>query len=240
MPANRKLGLWSMLGAFLVSCGTPGLLNPTLTATVTVAPAATQTAPPTATEPPAPTSTRAATATATPTSTPTPAPTETSTPVPTATPRNTATPQPAQVAPAATATTTPASSVVVPPPQVFQFDVGGFMQYLDYAHSKYQQMTFIIGAATKQTGSCRAFNQIYGEILGVVAFTGAPEAWQAMVEEYNALRTQVIITIEPVNRVCQAGGGTVDEETDRQMLDFLDRAQNRMYEMLQQAQSMIQ
>jgi hypothetical protein len=130
--------------------------------------------------------------------------------------------------------------VVVPPPQVFPFDVGGFMTYLDYAHSKYQRLTTMIGSATRRTGSCSAFNQLYGEILGVVAFSGAPEQWQALVEEYNALRTQVIITIEPVNRVCQGGGGVVDEETDRLMLDFVDRAQNRMYEMLQQAQAMIQ
>jgi hypothetical protein len=167
-------------------------------------------------------------------------PTETFTPAPTATPRNTATPKPARIAATTTPTSAPVSNVVVPPPQIFQFDVGGFMKYLDSAHLRYQQLTGMIGLATRQTGSCREFIEFYNGVLGLVAFTGAPEPWTSMVEEYNAFRTQVLIGIEPVNQVCKGGGGHVDEETARKMLALLDRAQNRMYEMLQQAKAMTQ
>jgi hypothetical protein len=35
-----------------------------------------------------------------------------------------------------------------------------------------------------------------------------------------------------------AGGGVVSDAVDRQIVDFFDMAQNRMYEMLQQARAM--
>jgi hypothetical protein len=246
MLAKHELGLLIVITVLLVGCSTTSPL--TATAMDTVVPTVTQTAAPSATEPPTATSTAAPTATTKPTSTPAPiattpptstaAPTETFAPAPTVTRRNTATPKPTKVVATATPTGAPVSSGVVPPPQVFQFDVGGFMKYLDYAHLRYQQLAGMIGLATRKTGSCREFAEFYNGILGIVAFADAPEPWTAMVEEYNTFRAQALSVVEPVNQVCKAGGGSVDDETDRKMLALLDRAQNRMYEMLQQAKTM--
>ena len=114
------------------------------------------------------------------------------------------------------------------------------MKYLDYAHAKYQALLAGHGSIAKgeHVGSCVWFDQIRGEILGIVAFSAAPEQWQAMVSEYNSLRTQAIIVIEPINKVCKAGGGTIPTETDQKIIALYDMAQNRMYQMLQQAKSM--
>ncbi len=115
------------------------------------------------------------------------------------------------------------------------------MKYLDYAHTKYQAFLKGHGGAAKgdYVGSCAWFNQIRGEVLGIVSFTDAPEAWQTMVSEYNSLREQAIVAMEPINAVCARGGGTISAETDQQIISFFDHAQNRMYQMLQQAKAMI-
>jgi hypothetical protein len=128
----------------------------------------------------------------------------------------------------------------VPPAESFEFTPGGFMKYLDYAHAKYQKILQFVGGASKgdYVGSCTLFDQYRGELLGIVAFTNAPEAWKTMVDEYNSLRTQAIVVIDPIDRVCRGGGGKISEETDRQINGLLDHAQNRMYEMLEQARTM--
>ncbi len=252
MKANMAIKHYSLIfvltivAGLLAGCGNSGLLTPTAmnaaTALPTLLPTSTSTSVPPSTA--TATSTNTPTATVLPTSTPMPSPTATATPVSTATPKNTAAPKPTKIAPTATATATLAiasSSVEVPPPQLFQFDAGGFIKYLDYAHLKYQLYLQGHGGVSKgdYIGSCVWFNQIRGEILGVVAFTNAPPEWQAMVNEYNSLREQAIIAIEPVNAVCARGGGTISAEADHQILALFDHAQNRMYQMLQQAKAMI-
>jgi hypothetical protein len=141
----------------------------------------------------------------------------------------------------ATPTTAPAGASV-PPPLVFEFTPGGFMQYLDYAHKRYQMMLEYVGGAFKgdYIGSCNLFNIRRNDLMSIVAFTNVPEEWRAMVDDYHSLRTQAFIVTDPIHQLCQGGGGTVSEETARAISDLLDRAQNRMYEMLQQARAMTQ
>ncbi len=242
MPVRHQLGLLITIMTLLAGCNTVGPSTPVAAITNTAVPTFTQTAAPPTTEPATATSTSTPTATPTstrtPTSTSTSTPTGTFTPAPTVTPRNTATPRPTKVAATATATNAPASGVVVPPPEVFQFDIGGFVKYLDQAHLRYQQLSGMIGLATRQTGSCQIFFEYYNGVLGLVAFKDAPEPWTAMVTEYNNFRTQVLVVIDPVNQVCKGGGGSVDSDTDRKMLSVLDQAQSRMYQLLQQAKAM--
>ncbi len=59
-----------------------------------------------------------------------------------------------------------------------------------------------------------------------------------MVTEYNNFRTQVLVVIDPVTQVCKGEGGSVDSDAVRKMLTLLDQAQNRMYQILQQAKEM--
>lgn len=234
------------IGAIIfAACATPNSPTPTPTA-VEIA-AATATALPQATSTSLPTATATSTSTPTFTATSTPMakatatlePTATSTPAPTTAPRNTATPKPTAVPPTAT---TAALNVEVPPPQVFQFDVGGFMQYLEFAHEKYQRMLEYVGGAIKgdYVGSCNMFIMKRDELMAIAAFTDVPEQWKAMVDEYHSLRTQAFVATDPIHQLCKGRGGTISEETARTFTSLLDRAQNRMYEMLQQAQAMTQ
>jgi hypothetical protein len=227
----------------LAACG-----SPTPAPVPTAAPTETS-VPPTATSTSTATALPTATATPPPTATPTetPQPTATSTPAPTTTPKATATPKatrtpkPTAVPVTLAPTTAPVvSSGAVPPPQVFQFSGDGFRQYLDYAHVKYQVFLAEFGSVAKgdHSGSCLWFFQRRNELLGIVTFTGAPEPWTAMVEEYNSFRTQTLTVIEPLNALCGGGGGAIPEGLDRQITDLFDRAQNRMYEMLKQAKTM--
>ena len=114
------------------------------------------------------------------------------------------------------------------------------MKYLDYAHSAYQGITGAVGYASdgRHVGNCEWFFRARNTVLGIVAFNNAPEPWQEMVTEYNSLRAQAITTIDPINKVCRGGGGTISDETDKQILAVFDNAQNRMYQMLQQAKAM--
>jgi hypothetical protein len=229
----------------LAACGssTPA---PTPTAAPTetsVPPAATSTALPTPTETPQPTATSMPAPTATPSATATPL--ATTTPKAPATLKSPPTPRATAVPATPAPTTAPvaasgAASGAVPPPQVFQFSGDGFRQYLDYAHVKYQAFLAEFGSVAKgdHAGSCNWFFQRRNELLGIVALTGAPEPWTAMVEEYNSFRTQTLAVIEPLNALCGGGGGAIPEGLDRQITDLFDRAQNRMYEMLNQAKTM--
>jgi hypothetical protein len=125
--------------------------------------------------------------------------------------------------------------VEIPPPQVFQFDGGGFIKYLEYAHQAFRISIPTDGAR----GDCGNMNRIRNNMLSVAAFENAPEPWQAMVAEYNGWRTKVLAGVDPVYKVCQGGGGTLPLETAQQINALSDKAQNRMYEMLQQAKAMI-
>ncbi len=111
------------------------------------------------------------------------------------------------------------------------------MKYLDYAHQAYGVS---VSTDTRRPNDCINFYRLRNNILGVVAFENAPEPWQAMVAEYNSLRTQVLIGIDPIYKICQGGGGTLPLETAKQINATCDNAQNRMYQMLQQAKTMIQ
>jgi hypothetical protein len=241
-----SLVLCVILTGLLTACGSstpkPAATVPTETsvpATATIAP----------TETPLPTATATTLPTATPTETP--EPTATLTPVPSMTPSATATALPKAtptrkptVVPATTTpapTTAPvASSNVVPPPQVLQFNSNDFKKSLDYAHTTYQLFLANFGSVAKgnHTGSCSWLFQRQGAMMSLVAFTGAPEPWTAMVDEYNASRTQVLTAIEPLMNLCRGGGGTIPEGLDREIIDLFERLQNRMYEILKVTETM--
>lgn len=89
-------------------------------------------------------------------------------------------------------------------------------------------------------GTCNMFNIRRNDLMSIVAFTNVPEQWKAMVDEYHDLRTQAFVVTDPIHQLCQGGGGAISEETARAISSLLDRAQNRMYEMLQQAASLTQ
>lgn len=196
--------------------------TPTATATATVQPSATPTVTPSATP--------SATPTTTPTSTPQPSPTATRTKKPTQPPAS------------ATPTVEPVSnSAMIPAPFTKPFSPDLFIQMLDNGHAAFIKFLAYHGKVSSgniSIGSCYKFFNIRDEWKNLLVLSDVPEAWAALYTEYSALRNQVFVVTDPINQICGAGRGTLSAETDQQILNFLDSAQNRLYQLSQQAQAM--
>ena len=228
----RPIKLFTLVAILVTGCAVSPA--PTPTATATYPPVATSTQPATATVTPTSTGTSTPTVvpSATPSTTPTSSPTVKPSPRPTVKPtRVPSTPTPT---PAATR-----AGVQVPGPQIEPFDAGGFIDYLNRAHTSFQ--TFLSGfgnlVAHGITGSCQWYNQVRNDWLGMIGFSDVPEAWQSPYSEYRSLINGAFQVTEPIHSICQAGGGSIDDATDRQIIDFFDAGQNRLYQMIQEAKT---
>jgi len=182
-----------------------------------------------------------ATDTLAPTSTPirqptsTAAPTHTRTPLPTATytPRPTDAPTRMARTPTPLPTATASSSRRVEP-----FNADAFVERLRNTHFDFQMFGAHVGFATRGMGECRVAFYYWDIVVHAPAYANVPEAWLSLTSEYIALMDRAVEIMRPIIHVCQAGGGTIDEETDRQILTFFDQAQNRLYQMTQEAAAM--
>jgi hypothetical protein len=198
------------------------------TATV---PQATDTPRPTATASFTPTRTRTATRTPTATFTETPSPTATASPTPRPTqPPNTPTPA---------ATATPATA-----PQLnrttIPWDIDSFLKSLKTAHRNVQRMRELLSFVTEsgKPGSCGEAGFARSAILGAFAYSDVPPAFQPLYVEYIRLLDGTVYATTPVFDVCEAGGGTIDEETSLNMLAYAQAAELRLFAMIQEAEAL--
>ena len=224
-PQTILRALLAILALSLTACSANATPVDTPTATITETVTATATMPPTATSSPTPTST----------STPTLMPTAT----PTTEPTHTFTPRPTKVPVTPTATSAP-STASFPPPEVHPFDVGGLIDYLGRAHDSFQQFLSGFGniVAHGIKGNCNWYIQVRNDWMGMIAFSDVPDQWQPWYSEYRSLIAGAFDVTLPIHNVCNAGGGTIDDATDQKIINFFDSAQNRLYALIQQANSM--
>lgn len=192
----------------------------------------------TATATRAPTETPTLRPTSTPTATPTAMPTQTPTSTPTDTPTVTPTPRPTRIppTPTATLTATPAAYVLDPPRP---FDPGELYDNLKRVHDSYQAFLGYFGqiVSSGAMGDCNTFRRYWNLWLGLSVFTDVPDTWSSMYAEYRSLVDGTFQVMMPLNNICQGGGGTIDDETDRRIIDYLDMAQNRAYELIRQIEA---
>ncbi len=120
------------------------------------------------------------------------------------------------------------------------FDIQAFIDILFDAHKSLQGSLYVIGPAVKgdHVGNCLAFNGHREKWIHYPIFVGAPEPWQSMHSEYRSLIEGAVQVTMPIYYVCSQGGGNVSEEDDRKIVVYLDMAQNRIYQLLKQAQAM--
>ena len=202
---------------------------PTPTSTNTNTPAATPTNTPTATFTP--------THTPTVSRTPSPTPRPTDTPTPTATPLLTPTPRATRVPPTPVPTATPAVA-----PQLdrttIPFNVDGFIKSLRDAHRNVQRIRELLSYVTEsgKVGSCAEYGFARSGVMGAFAFSDVPPAWQPLYIEYIRLLDGTAYVTLPVHTVCEAGGGTIDQETDLKMLSYTQSAELRLFAMIQEAE----
>ncbi len=189
-------------------------------ATVTLErPAPTQTAP-----------TQTASVTASPSERPsnTPTRTATATPEPSSTPAHTATPRPTLGA-TATLTATPGPTLAAP-----RFPETGIHAWsrADFAHEVNELASFVntfltyfrddVVAAGKE-GDCGRVTGLFREmVVNQAAYNDdVPADWYGLYYEYRTLVAETVSTIKPIVDVCWAGGGTIPDDVDRQVIDGL-------------------
>lgn len=245
MHRFRLLPVLIVIGLVACSPGSPPL--PTPTASIAASPTV---MPPTETVPPSPTA--SPTATVKPSDTPTRAPSATPTALPTSTPSATPRPSPTAIAtlitePTQAPTSSPTSTAPapapsnIPAPPINPFSPDLFISTLDKGHAyfiKFLQYHGKVSSGNIAIGSCYKFFNIRSEWASLSLFTAVPEAWAPLYTEYQAIREQVFVVTDPISQICGAGRGSISAETDQQILSFLDNAQNRFYELGQQARAM--
>ena len=208
--------------------------------TSTATAVAVATLPPTATDTPRPTNT--ATPTLTPSATPTPTSTKTPTPSPTVTASATATRAPTRVP----VTPKPSSTRTAPPAHVYldrttlPFKVNDFSKSLEEAHSSFQLFANTMQQIVNDgvTGNCSSYQRSRSDWLGLPAYADVPPAWHSIYLDYVTLLDDAVAITAPINQVCAAGGGTVDSDTDRKIVEFFTTNQNHFYELIQAANAL--
>jgi hypothetical protein len=74
--------------------------------------------------------------------------------------------------------------------------------------------------------------------MGMIAFSDVPAQWQPLYSEYRSLIAGAFEVTQPIYNVCSAGGGAIDDTTDQQIINFFDAGQNRLYQLIRQANSL--
>jgi hypothetical protein len=171
---------------------------------------------------------------------PTDTATPTSTSAPSSTPKPTWTRLPATQVPSAVLATGEQPSQNVAQGQASPFDIKEFKQTLYETHRGLQGSLDAIGPAVKgvRQGSCVEFNSYWDRWRNTRTYFGMLEPWLSIHNEYVSLVNGAVYVTEPIHAVCQTGGGIVSEEDDRKIVEYLDMAQNRIYQLRQQVESM--
>lgn len=172
-------------------------------------PIPTDTPSPTPTLTSSPTVTPSATPTATPTETPSPTLTPSPVPIPTSTPR--------PEVPAF-----PLTEVAPFSEDAFQYQVGRLRDTMIDLDIIFQR---IMGGGT---GDCTFFGSLYiNWTQHMPVFEDVPEKYDDLYLEYRSIVYQAGTLTQEIGTVCANGGGTVSEETDRAIVNFIQWAKPR-------------
>jgi len=87
-------------------------------------------------------------------------------------------------------------------------------------------------------GTCNWVYQHYGSVVATPGFADVPEMWLGLYSEYISWLDRAIEALAPLYNLCRSGGGTMAEESVRQISGFIDEAQNRLYQLWQEANAM--
>lgn len=87
-------------------------------------------------------------------------------------------------------------------------------------------------------GNCGAYGRFMQDVKNLPGFVNVPDNWFPLYFEYRSLLSQTPAVTAEIATVCNAGGGDVSAQTDLAVVDFVDRTQQRLYQMIAEAQSM--
>jgi hypothetical protein len=218
------------------------IATPVTTAAVTTTAAPTFTAPATSTETSTPTATSSSTPTATATKVPSSTPTATASA--TTVPTRTSTPRPTRVPVTVTATTTPKPALADAPsggtvPEE-NFNMEGFRDNVRVAHSSVQGLIAYLSRVLSSgfDGRCQHFFDYRNRWLSLPAYPNIPTSLAGAHAEYRAAINDALSAVNPVYQTCSGGGGRIDTEVFKTMLDAMDTAQNRLYQVRKQIENL--
>lgn len=78
-----------------------------------------------------------------------------------------------------------------------------------------------------KVGNCGFYWRYYTTWEELYAFTDVPADWRVLYVEYRSLLADLRTVSAPITEVCSAGGGTISDETDAQILAFAENARFR-------------
>lgn len=195
---------------------------------------------------PSATPTDTATPTASPTATATWTPTATATRTETPTPRNTLTPTATRTAsqPPPTLTFTPSATVQAPYfPQstIMTWNVNEFAKEVREVDENWAPfLTYFRNVvANGTTGDCGRFRALWIDtVVGQVAFTEVPADWYGVYYEYRVIVNDIVLAVQPLQPICDSGGGTITPEQDQALIAGLESATARATDLNRRVQSM--
>jgi len=201
-----------------------------------IALAATATAlPATATATAQNTATASATQTVAPSATPSPSDTATSspTPVPSSTPTPTPSPRPTRRPATSTFTPTATDSQptapLYPKTPIVAWNAVAFLQSItDSRNSTHDFYDYHGRATVGATGNCNYFWNDYGIWERQPGFTNVPAAWYPLYYRLRVILQNVQIGVQPVVKVCEVGGGHIDDSDDQKILAALATAVDQL------------
>ena len=179
-------------------------------------------------------------ATEIPTSTPTSMPSSTSTQTPSPTSSNTPTQVPTETATSsATATVTlsatptvtktatwlPPTATPLPPAPTYpntptvRWDESGFITSVSDLKVSIDDFLYYFGlVVTHGNGKCSLYWPRYAAWESLPAYTDVPAAWYDSYLEYRMILHELRIAVLPISDICEQGGGSIQDETDQQIL----------------------
>ena len=195
---------------------------------------------------PSATPSHTATPTASPTATETLTPTATATSTSTPTPRITLTPTATATAtqPPPTLTFTPSATIQAPYfPQstIMTWNANEFAKEVREVDTNWAQFltSFKIIVSKGSTGDCSYFRGLWIDtVVGQVAFTEVPSDWYGVYYEYRVIVNDIVLAVQPLQQICDSGGGTITAEQDQAIIAVLENATARAADLNRRVQAM--
>lgn len=93
-------------------------------------------------------------------------------------------------------------------------------------------------ADSSGSANCTALLGDFGQYSSATNFSNVPDPWAPLHAEYRAAIQEATTGAQPVEVICNGGGGFIPHEVYLSILAQIDEAQNRIFAVQKQAQAM--
>jgi len=121
------------------------------------------------------------------------------------------------------------------------WDVNEFAKEVREVDANWAQFlySFKIIVSKGSTGDCGFFRGIWIDtVVGQVAFTDVPTEWYGVYYEYRVIVNDIVLAVQPLQQICDSGGGTITAEQDQAIIVALENATARAADLNRRVQAM--